>query len=156
MDVVRQLIKKKPTIFLLISCLYFIGVVLLKWWIHPNLDTLWFFVGCAIGIYFLDGAEVFFQLNPSPFRSQIFASLFIIVGLFIVTSSGSALASGLVLSLYLQMVLWQIGEWRVAGNLQDWYAMFAITVPERIQFIAMNIFGAILLFESYIFIRQIL
>lgn len=153
MDRVKALIVKKPVIFLLISCVYIILIAVLKWWIHPKLDTLWFVVGGIIGIYFLDGAELFFQLSPSPFRSVVFLALFAVVSLFVVTSSGSALASGLVLSLYLQMMLWQIGQWRVSHDLSSWYRMVATPVSVGTQQGICMAFCVMFLLETYFFIH---
>ncbi len=153
MDNLNRLIRSKPTIFLIISGVYLLGCILLKWGVHPTFDILWFATGGVIGIYFLDAAELFFHLTPSPFRSVVFLTLFTIVGLFVVTSSGSPLASGLVLSLFLQMLLWQIGEWRVVGNLSSWYQMIAGPVPARIQQILLFVFAGIFLLETYFFIK---
>lgn len=153
MDKVKELIRKKPPLFLLISCIYLLVVGLLKWRMHPTADAIWFLSGGAIGIYFLDAAELFFNLTPSPFRSVVFCTLFAIVGLFVVTSSGSPLASGVVLSLYLQMILWQVGEWRVVGNLTSWYSMLSAPVPVSTQRVLLMVFGGIFCLETYFFIR---
>src|SRR5690349_18284117 len=96
MEKIKEVVRRKPFFFLLVSLGYLVLVSLLKWNIHPTLETLWFIVGGILGVYFLDIAEVFFELNPSPFRSIVFVGAFILVGLFVVTSSDSALASGLV------------------------------------------------------------
>lgn len=136
MDKIKELILKKPTLFIFISFAYLFGVGLMKWWIHPTMSALWFLVGGGIGIYFLDGAELFFQLTPSPFRSTVFFSLFAVVSFFVVTSSGSALASGLVLSLYLQMILRLVGEWLIAKNQQVvLLVLFLVFVLETYFFI---------------------
>lgn len=153
MDKIKELILKKPMVFLLISAAYILSAGLLKWGIHPVLNTLWFLIGGAIGVYFLDGAELFFQLNPSPFRSVLFFALFVVVSLFIVTSSGSTLASGLVLSLYLQLVLWQIGEWRITGNLSGWYRMIASPVMPNIQLAILSLSGVVFVLETYFFVH---
>lgn len=153
MDKIRQLILRKPTLFLLISAVYLVGAGLLKWRIHPDLNTLWFLVGGVIGVYFLDGAELFFQLAPSPFRSILFFALFVLVSFFIVTSSGSTLASGLVLSLYLQLVLWQIGQWRIEGSLASWYNVMAVSVLPNVQLTILILSCAVLVLETYLFIH---
>ncbi len=152
MDSIKDFIRKKPTFFLIVSCLYLLGVGLFKWHLHPTVAAVWFLVGGGVGIYFLDGAELFFQLNPSPFRSVLFSALFAGVAFFIVTSSGSTLASGLVLSLYLQMLLWQIGEWRITGSLNSWYRMMVAPASLSVQRTVFGIFCVLFLFESYFFI----
>ena len=153
METVKALIRKKPLFFVILTGIYVILTVFLRWHIHLSWDTLWFVIGAAVGIYFLDGAELFFRLEPSPFRSVVFGALFIVVSFFIVTSSASTLAAGLVLSLYLQMMLWQTGEWRLSGNLDSWYRQLAQPLPHKIQlWILWGSIGFFVL-ETAIFVR---
>jgi hypothetical protein len=150
---IQEIIRRKPPLFLLVSLGFLIGTAFIKWGIHPSWATLFYGIGGILGVYFLDVGEVFFNLTPSPFRSIVFAILFAIVGLFIVTSSGSMMASGLVLSLFLTLILWQLGEWQIKKNLNDWYSMVAMVVNTQIQL--WIFFGFIVLFivESYLFIH---
>ncbi len=112
MEKIRELIKRKPAIFVIISLAYLVGVGLIKWRIHPPLLALAYLGGGLLGVYFLDIAEVFFNLTPSPFRTITFQALFVLVSMFVVTSSGSLLATGLVLSMYLTMLLRMGFEWK--------------------------------------------
>ena len=130
---IKEAILRKPALFILISLVYVLLVAFAKWGIHPTIGTALFAIGGIVGVYFLDIAEGVVQLTPSPFRSIVFAVLFVIVAMFIVTSSGSMFASGLVLSLYLTMILWQLGEWQIQKHLNDWYRMIAGPVSTRIQ-----------------------
>lgn len=144
---------RKPMVFLLISLFYLLLVALLKWQIRPAWPDTWLFLGGGVaGIYFLDAAEKFFRLNPSPFRSVIFAALFVIVSLFIVTSSGSFFASGLVLSLYLSMILRQVGEWEVAKNLDSWFQLTAEAMPRAVHRIFMIAFSVFFVVETLILV----
>lgn len=153
MDKIAAIIRKKPVTFVVISFLYFILVSILKWRLTLSIDILWFLLGGLLGIYFLDISEEFFQLSPSPFRTIIFQTLFGVVSFFIVTSSGSFLASGLVLSLYLSMLLWQVGEWKIAGNLSSWYRMTTASInPQAQQWILWGFTGLFIL-ETFLFIR---
>jgi hypothetical protein len=153
MEKLLAIVRRKPFIFLLLSLGYLIGIGLAKWFIHPPLGALWFILGGIIGVYLLDAAEIFVSINPSPFRNIVFAGSFVVVSLFIVTSANSMLADGLVLSLYLSMLLWQIGEWQVAGNLTSWYRMVAGPVTVSLQRWGMIIFGALFLVETLLFLR---
>lgn len=153
MNKVFEIIRRKPPLFLLLSLGYLAIVGFLKWNIHPVAATALFVGGGVVGVYFLDIAEVFFHLMPSPFRSIVFATLFALVGLFIVTSSGSVTASGLVLSLYLILILWQIGELEIKKNLNDWYRMVAGPVSTRIQVWILVGFIAVFLIETLLFIH---
>lgn len=152
-DSVRKIIERKPLLFLLLSLGYLLLIGFFKWNIHPSLGTVLYFVGGLIGVYFLDVAEVFFRLSPSPFRSIVFLTGFVIVSLFIVSSSGSLLSSGLVLSMYLTLILWQIGEWEIHKNLQDWYRMISGNVSLRAQQIVLVVFIILFFVESGLFLR---
>lgn len=149
----KELIRSKPRIFVYITGVYLLLLVLIKWLTNPSLDALWFFVGGAIGIYFLDAAEIFFGLQPSPFRSIVFGALFAIVAFFVVTSSASMVGIGLVLSLYLQMLLWQVGEWRVNKNIDSWYGMVAGPVSASTQRTILIVSFVIFFVETIIFVR---
>jgi hypothetical protein len=149
----KQIVARKPAFFVVVSLGYLVVVGLCKWFIHPSLDTLWFIIGGVIGVYLLDAAEVFFAINPSPFRSIVFAGAFVILSLFIVTSANAMLADGLVLTLYLTMILWQIGEWQITGNLNAWYRMIEGQVSIQRQKWGMIIFAVLFVVETLLFLR---
>ncbi len=153
MNTVRQIIRKKPVEFLFASLVYVLIASLIKWGIHPKLDTAWFILGGVIGIYFLDMAEVFFNLHPSPFRSILFMALYTVVSFFVSSSSSVFLARGLVLSLFLQLLLWQVGEWRLTGSTASWYRLVTGVVPTRTQGWILSGFVALFIIETYLFIR---
>jgi len=153
MDKIREIIRKKPRIFLFADLIYLFLVGILTWQIHPPLGAFWYLLGGILGIFFLDFSEVIFNLTPSPFRSVVFAVPFAGVSFFIVTSSGSTFASGLVLSIYLTMILWQLGEWKALGNLQNWFAMVASPVTLRVQRLSLAVFIGLFLVLTYLFIR---
>ena len=156
-----EIIRKKPLLFLVVSVGYALGVGVLKWGIawppQSNVavppQAFLYFGGAILGVYFLDAAEVFFALTPSPFRSVVFAAAFTIVSFFIVTSSGSFVGSGLVLSLYLSLILWQVGELQIAGNLNSWYRMVAGPVSASVQRWGVVLFIVLFFVETYLFIR---
>lgn len=161
MNKVIEIIKKKPLLFLVVSIGYALGVGVLKWGI-PSASfraSVWppqaflYFGGAILGVYFLDAAEVFFALTPSPFRSMVFMAAYAVVSFFVVTSSGSFVGSGLVLSLYLSLLLWQVGELQVAGNLNSWYRMVAGIPTVSQQKWMLVALGAIFLVETFLFIR---
>jgi len=149
----KQIISRKPLLFLFVSLGYLIVVGLLKWFIHPPLTAVWFILGGVIGVYLLDTAEVFFAITPSPFRSIVFAGAFVILSLFIVTSSNAILADGLVLTLYLTMLLWQLGEWQITGNLNTWYRMIEGPVSVPLQKWGMILFAVLFFVETLLFLR---
>jgi hypothetical protein len=150
---IKEIIRKKPLMFLLVSLGYLLVAGFLKWTIHPTIATAFFVAGGLLGVYFLDFAEVFFRLNPSPFRSVVFAGAFVLVSLFIITSSGSMFSSGLVLSLYLSLILWQVGEWQIQGSLATWYRMIAGSISIQTQRLLLVGFMAVFVIETLLFIR---
>jgi hypothetical protein len=153
MEKIKAIIQRKPLLFLLISTAYLLLIGFLKWNVHPTAGSVTFLIGGLLGIYFLDIAEVFFALQPSPFRSIIFVAGLIIVSLFVITSSGSMLASGLVLSLFLTLLLWQVGEWELHKNLNDWYRMIAGPVDVKTQQWILWATVVICIVETFLFIR---
>ncbi len=155
MDVekIKEIVRRKPMLFILLSLGYLLLVSVFKWTIHPAIGTILFIVGGLIGVYFLDVAEVFFNLNPSPFRSIVFEGAFVIVSLFVVTSSGSMITNGLVLSIYLAMILWQVGEWQLQKNLNSWYRLVAGGVSLSVERSILIGFMVLFLIETYFFIR---
>lgn len=152
MDKILAIIKRKPTIFLTVSLGYLVLIGFLKWQIHPPIGSVFFLIGGAVGVYLLDAAEIFFALNPSPFRSMVFIGAFVVLSLFVVTSSGSLLAQGLVFSLYLTLVLWQFGQWQLTGNLNDWYRGVAAPVGTVWQKRGLILFALILVIETILFL----
>ena len=153
MDKIGEIIRKKPLLFLMISLVYLVTLGFLKWGIPPSTDAIYFAVGGVLGIFFLDIAEVFFNLTPSPFRTIVFVAGFSLVSFFVISSSDSLLGKGLVLSLCLTLLLWQLGEWQVRGNLESWYRMVAGSVSVATQ--QWITFGFLVLFlvETYLFVQ---
>jgi hypothetical protein len=155
MDKITAIISRKPPLFLFLSLGYLLLVGCIKWFIHPPLEAVWFILGGVIGVYILDAAEVFVAINPSPFRNIVFVGAFIILSLFIVTSTNSMLADGLVLSLYLSMLLWQFGQWQITGNLDSWYRMVEGPVSVPRQKWGIVAFAAMFIVETGIFLRWV-
>ena len=153
MDKVKEILRRKPSTFLIASVTYLLVVIFTKWSIHPTISTLCFLAGGALGVYFLDIAEVVFSVHPSPFRTIVFVALFAVVSLFVITSSGSMIAIGLVLSIFLTILLWQVGEWALMKNLNNWYRMLADPVSPSAQRIILYISVIVFLVETIIFIR---
>ncbi len=149
----KQIFSRKPLFFLFVSLGYLIGIGFIKWFIHPPFGALWFIIGGVIGVYLLDAAELFVAVNPSPFRSIVFSGAFVLLSFFIVTSSTSMLAIGLVLSLYLTLLLWQLGQWQITGNLNSWYRMVEGPVARALQLWGMIIFAIFFVVETLLFLR---
>lgn len=132
-DEILAIIKRRPPMLLVIPLLYLVAVCLVKWQLTPRPGMFLFLLGGAMGLFFMDAAEVFFKLNPSPFRSVLFAAGLALISTFLVTSSESFVAVGLVLTLSLNLLLWQVGEWQVHQQLHSWYRMIAVPVRPEVQ-----------------------
>ena len=153
LEILKEIIRRKPQFFLIASLGYLLVTAFIKWGLSAEIGTLLYILGGITGIYFLDLAEVFFHLNPSPFRSMVFVGAFVIVSLFITTSSNAMEASGLVLSLYLTLVLWQVGQWQIHGNLDSWYTQVAGKISLPVQRAILIGFVLIFVFQTFLFIR---
>jgi hypothetical protein len=57
-----------------------------------------------------------------------------------------------VFSLYLSIILWQIGQWQLTGNLDDWYRMVAVPVTRPNQKLGLLLFIAIFIVEMLLFL----
>lgn len=154
MELLRQLIRRKPQIFLILSLVFLVISGLLKWHTSFVWAMVWYVLGGVFGVYFLDAAELFFAVSPSPFRSIFFMSLYSLVGFFVVSSSANAFGSGVVLVVYLQLLLWQYGQWKIQGNLDSWFRVSAGSVPIATQRVALLIFVAVFFMQTYFFIRS--
>ncbi|MBI5614398.1 hypothetical protein HY947_05715 [Candidatus Gottesmanbacteria bacterium] len=153
MKKVMDIIRRKPATLTLIVVVFLIASSLLKWRLRPPIDALWYLVGGGIGMYFLDAAEEFFHLVPSPFKTVVFFVLFVLVSFFVTTSSGNVFASGLVFSLYLCLLSSQIGEFVHMGDVSSWYRMVDAVPAKNIQQIALGIFVCLFLIQTFLFVR---
>ena len=154
MELLRQLIRRKPRIFLIISLVFLLISGVLKWHTSFVWVMVWYLLGGVAGVYFMDAAELFFAVSPSPFRSIFFVSLYSIVGFFVVSSSANAFGSGVVLIVYLQLLLWMYGQWKIQGNIDTWFRASSGSVPIPTQRVAVTIFIAVFLMQTYFFIRS--
>lgn len=145
-------VARKPPLFLIVSLLFLALTAFLKWGIAPPIDAIYYMSGALLGVFFLDIAEVFFNLTPSPFRTIVFVAGFAVISFFVISSTDSLLGKGLVLSLYLTLLLWQVGEWQVRGNLESWYRVVAGEVTISVQQWMLIGFLALFLVETYLFV----
>lgn len=116
---------------LMITLFYSVGLAFLHWRLRPNLEALFWLGGGVLGVVFLDVAEALFRLSTSDFlqtkvslfKNVLFQTVFIPLALFVLTSSASLFGSGLVLSIFLNMLLDQRQEMQKANNLNYWFAI---------------------------------
>lgn len=152
MDKLKQILTSKPRWIVFLIFAYILVLGLLKWRLTPTLSTVYYLIGGLFGIYFMDIADAIFAVKPSPFQSIIFMVLFGVVSFFVVTSSGSMFASGLVLSLYFSLLLAQADEWQEYKHLNRWYAL--VRTPPSVRAQRWIVLGTVLflVLETVIFI----
>ena len=146
------IIKRRPPMLLVLPLVYLFMMALVKWQLSPQIGTVYFLVGGVVGLFFMDAAEVFFKLEPSPFRSILFAAGLAVVSTFLITSSDSFTAIGLVLSLSLNIILWQLGEWQLRKNMNSWYQLIAVQVKPEVQRVISACFVLLFLIQSLLFV----
>lgn len=102
------------------TVVYALVVSLVKWRFQFHLNILLFLGGSVIGLFLLDTVETFFAQSKSVFRTLFFEMLFIGASVFIITSSGSLVGSGVVLALFLRILFEQLSEYHASGSLGSW------------------------------------
>jgi hypothetical protein len=153
LEQLRLILQKKPIIHVITLIAYLLCAAFFKWTIHPVWNTLFFILGGLLGIYFLDGAEVFFKITPSPFKSILFFAALAVVMIFIVTSSGSAFASGLVITTYGTLLLWFGSEFTSGGNPNVWFSQLADPISDSSKKVIGGILFAVLFLATALFVR---
>ena len=131
---------------------YLAIVIILHWKLHPDLSIIYFLGGGILGVYFLDLADLVFKISPSPYRNVFFQAVFILMTLFVLTSSGSLFGSGLVLAIYLSMILGQFLELKEKGNLSDWFSLIKKEIDMSSQRIYLTVVFVIFLLVNLLFI----
>jgi len=151
--------RKKP-ILLIISLVYLLSLTLFHWGIKPSLEILFFLAGGALGVYFLDLADLIFKMSafdntqakPSPFRNVLFQSPLAVLSLFVLTSSGSLFGTGLVLTLFLGILIDQREELGQSNSLQSWFSVIKTEILASTQKLYFWVMVGIFIFLSFLFI----
>lgn len=144
-------IKKKER-ELIITGVYLLIIVLLHWRLKISFDIVYFVAGGIIGVYFLDLADMVFKINPSPYRNVFFQAAFIIMTLFVITSSGSLFGAGLVFSIYLSMIMSQWLEIKKSGRIDGWFALVKTPIASSSQITYLCVISVIFVLLNLLFI----
>jgi hypothetical protein len=99
-----QITAKKPPVIVISCVLYIIIIAVLKSKFNLSIAPLLFVLGGLIGIYLVDIAEAFVKVEPSPFKTPLFDYAFIVLSFFVISSTGSTLASGIVISIFINII----------------------------------------------------
>lgn len=80
--------------------------------------------------------------NELIMHSALFQSVLAVFVLFVISSSGSLLARGIVLSLSLHLILDQVKQYLETKNLDSWFSTFPVVLEsnQKLLFVILNIF----------------
>ncbi len=131
---------------------YLLLLILFHWQLNFDWSILFFLGGGILGVYFLDLADLVFKIEPKPYRNVFFQTAFILMTLFIITSSGSLMGAGLVLSIYLNMILSQFKEIQEKGNLDEWFKLIKREVDIKTQKIYLGVISGAFLLLNLLFL----
>lgn len=143
---------KKRKRELVATPIYLLTVILLRWKLHPDLGILYFLAGGIVGVYFLDLADMVFKINPSPYRNVFFQAAFVLMALFVLTSSGSLFGAGLVFSIYLSMITGQWLEIKKSGRIDGWFALIKTPIAPVSQIAYLCVITIIFALLNFLFV----
>jgi hypothetical protein len=152
MNKLKNIIYSKNSSVIGFGLVYIILILIFKWGIKPNFNAVFFALGSVTGLFILDISEALFNIEPSPFRSVIFYVGFILVSLFVTSSSGNPLVSGMVLLMYINMIVILAGEFKSKGNIDSFFRSLNLNMTILVQKITVIMFTFIFLIESIIFV----
>lgn len=132
MEKLKELVRRKPYIQLLGTVGFLAVIAFLKWGFTPEIAILTFILGGIAGVYLPDGGELFFRITPSPLNNILFVAAFSVTAIFITTSSTSAVASGMVFAIFIELLIRQIQTLRKDGNLDGWYRLLTAPPPPAV------------------------
>lgn len=155
MEKIKRIILNKKAEEVLLTAVYTAAIVLVKWGIKPSWDMLWFVIGATIGLFLFEIGEELFKITPSPFRSILFYAGFLAVAVFVVTSSGNPIVTGLILAMYIDMADILIREWHQNGKLdQSWFNQLNLEISAVNQRNLIYLYLGVFVFLTFQFIRQ--
>lgn len=135
-------LKYPPILSVVLTASLSVVLAIAKWKLQFDWDMLFFIVGSWIGLFFLDIAEAIFDL--STFRNVIVEAIVVLLGMFVITSSASALGSGVVLFFFFRILFEQGQEFVKTRRITSWFTPSSLFVSKEIE--QAVFFGGILLF----------
>lgn len=144
----------KPPLLVILPLVYGVALLFGRWGLAPTIASLLFLFGIIAGIFAIDICETVMDVSPpSPFRSMAFWLALSVVSIFVITSNGSVLGAGMVLSLQFMMLLLHVGEWNVRGHVAGWYQLLMVDHTDAVargMLLAMGVLQVVL---SWIFVN---
>ena len=64
------------------------------------------------------------------FHTILFQAIFLVLTIFVLTSSGSLFGRGLVLAFYLHLLVDAYIDWKETGAMENWFKNSPITIPQ--------------------------
>lgn len=135
-----------------LTLLYLFIIVLLHWRFKISFDIIYFVAGGIMGVYFLDLADMVFKINPSPYRNVFFQAAFVLMTLFVLTSSGSLFGAGLVFSIYLSMITGQWLEIKKSGRIDGWFALIKTPIASASQIAYLCVITIVFALLNFLFV----
>lgn len=153
MDRIKNIVLSKSRNIIGYTLIYIIFIYIARWRLTFNFDGLLILAGAVVGIFILDIAEDVVRTNPSPFRSVLFYAAFLPVCLFIVSSSNSAAAAGLVLALHITMIANIRKDLATDGQINKYFTYLKVDLTPQNQKNLIVLFALFLAVETLIFVR---
>ena len=113
-------IKYPPLISGVAAVIYAVGMIFLKWGGIVS-DAVFLIIGIFVGLVLLDVVDMLFPSARPLLHGMVGVVTISIASFFVVTSSGSIMGSGVVLSLLLRVVSEQIHEYVATGQIMSWF-----------------------------------
>lgn len=146
---------KIPKQRILVGGVYLTILTVLRWGLKPDFGIIFFLMGGVLGIYFLEIAEKFFKVRlgeKSAFKNVLVQGVCLVLVFFVLTSSGSLFGSGMVLTLFLQMLFLQSQELKQTGNLNSWFWVIKTEVSPFRQKIYLSVISGIFILLNLLFV----
>lgn len=118
---------------LAVAFLFFLVVAVFRF--KYPLWLLFFGIGAVVGTFILDLEEVLsskLEIRDKVFHTFLFQVVFLVLTLYVLTSTASAITSGICFFAYLSLLKDQAEDLSL-GNLSNWGGFFGLTVPYNLQ-----------------------
>jgi hypothetical protein len=133
---------------------FFLATVVLHWRLQISVGILWYALGALIGLHVFDILEKWVVAGsgrPSPLRNVAVQIIISVLSIFILTSTGSWIGSGVVLFLNLRLLLLQQEQFNQTGTLTPWFSN-SMTANKSRDTNYLGLLTIVLIIETVIFI----
>ncbi len=121
------------------AIIYFGVTTILKWGLAPQLQILLYLTGAVIGLYLLDILEKLFKTPITVLKTVYTQAILTVATVFVLTSSGSLLGSGVVLFINMRYWYLQYRQWVETKSLASWFTAVPQQATQRNYLYAVGI-----------------